>query len=268
VLNGREFWNDIRCGNTEKDSPEKPIIRTKDNHVLSFTLRTVALKATLVEEIIACDITQEYVLHERLQLENVKSQDLNEYLRECIRKNKRLAAEKEALDVRMRIHNRIGGLLLSAKRWFETGEEGEYDALLEMFRENALLLGSDKGPLSGLEELRQCAKTVGVNIVLLGTLPKEERICSLFLSAIRECVTNTVKHANGNEVKVSLRENETLYGMTCTNNGKQPEAPIVEKGGLLSLRHLVKKQHGFMHTEYRPMFKLMIVIRKGVDDAD
>lgn len=262
LLNGGDFWKGILLRNKEKGEGEHPIIKTADGRVFGFLIRTLDFPGEVVHEIIASDITEEYRLHDELRLENGKLRKLNAYLRECGLKCKHLAAEKEALDVRMRIHDETGNLLLCAKRWDEHDPSQDQDALVRMFLEHAQLLKAERKPLSGLEELIQCAKTVGVSVSLQGRWPEDGECAMVFLSALRECVTNTVSHADGNEVCVSILEKDDGYVMSCINDGRVPDGPIVEKGGLLALRHLVERQGGSMDVEYRPRFRFIIGMRK------
>lgn len=46
-------------------------------------------------------------------------------------------------------------------------------------------------------------------------------------------MTNTIKHAKGNQVYVSFKERQRFLDIQITNNGEQPKEEIKEAGGLI-----------------------------------
>ena len=50
----------------------------------------------------------------------------------------------------------------------------------------------------------------------------------------------------------------TPHRIVITNNGKPPERPITEGGGLSDLRQKVEQQGGTMTVESAPVFRLQI----------
>ena len=112
----------------------------------------------------------------------------------------------------------------------------------------------DARPRSSYDAVLKAAKDVGVNIVLDGTLPEAEPQRSVLLAAIGECITNTFRHAEGDTLTIRCREGEMVF----TNNGKAPEGPVVEKGGLANLRRLAEDAGAEMTVESSPVFRLTI----------
>ena len=88
---------------------------------------------------------------------------------------------------------------------------------------------------------------------------KAERI---IVAAARECLTNTVRHGDGNLVKINIREERTQYHVVYTNNGAAPEESIKEGGGLMGLRKRVEDIQGSMQIISNPQFVLIINIPK------
>ncbi len=109
-------------------------------------------------------------------------------------------------------------------------------------------------------------------------------IKELLAQAITECAANTVKHAEGDTITVSItaraptgftpsgsaRHDSTKpdsapasghpseTAICITNNGKPPKGEIVVSGGLLSLRRRVVEAGGTMHLESAPAFVLTL----------
>ena len=77
---------------------------------------------------------------------------------------------------------------------------------------------------------------------------------AVFLEAVRECMTNAVRHAGAGAMYVQA----TPHRIVITNNGKPPERPITEGGGLSNLRQKVEQQGGTMTVESAPVFRLQI----------
>ena len=83
----------------------------------------------------------------------------------------------------------------------------------------------------------------------------EERIKVILAQAITECAANTVKHAEGDTVTVTIDQEKTIR---ITNNGKPPKGEIVVSGGLLSLRRRIQEEDGTMELESAPSFLLIM----------
>jgi signal transduction histidine kinase len=92
----------------------------------------------------------------------------------------------------------------------------------------------------------QAAKDVCIDVKVEGSLPTAPSVASVVSCAIDECLTNTIKHADGETLFVRCNE-EGGYAIVCfSNDGTPPSAPIVESGGLKNLRNMVESAGGIM----------------------
>lgn len=107
---------------------------------------------------------------------------------------------------------------------------------------------------------------MGVTVELNGMLPQDKIVCDVIFSAAHECLTNTVKHAGGDKMRVVLQDEESRYIAEFTNSGVVPKGEIKETGGLKNLRSSVEKAGGVMHIESLPQFLLRIELLNGDDD--
>ena len=129
------------------------------------------------------------------------------------------------------------------------------------------MLTSDRAaPHETMDEVCQTAKAQGVSVKTEGYLPPDSIVEELTVAAARECVTNCVKHAGGNEVYIRIARQGELYDITVTNNGAVPAEPIKEGSGLSSLRRRIESAGGEMHTAYNPRFALLITVSTKEDD--
>ena len=109
-----------------------------------------------------------------------------------------------------------------------------------------------------LAELIAAAGEIGVRIQIQGELPTSEENAQLLIVAMRECATNTARHARGSEMRISLSRTRGADMAVITNNGQPPEAEIVEGGGLSGLRRRVEAAGGTMTVEWKPAFRLTV----------
>ena len=68
----------------------------------------------------------------------------------------------------------------------------------------------------------------------------------MLTAAVRECMTNSVRHAGATELRVVISCDGTAATAVITDNGKAPPSEITEGGGLSSLRAKVEKHGGTM----------------------
>ena len=101
---------------------------------------------------------------------------------------------------------------------------------------------------------------IGIRVLIDGEFPEQTAVKELFLSVIRECMTNAVRHAGAKELYIRFVCSGQQAAVTVTNDGASPEGEIVEGGGLTSLLSLVKKSGGTRAIKSRfPQIRVIIV---------
>lgn len=80
--------------------------------------------------------------------------------------------------------------------------------------------------VSTMDEVNRTARQLGVAVKIDGYLPRDTAAEELTVAAAKECVTNCIKHADGNEVYIRIAQRGERYDVTITNNGKIPTEPI------------------------------------------
>ena len=114
--------------------------------------------------------------------------------------------------------------------------------------------------VSTMDEVKRTARQLGVAVKIDGYLPRDTAAEELTVAAAKECVTNCIKHADGNEVYIRIAQRGERYDVTITNNGKIPTEPIKEGSGLSTLRRSIESSGGEMHISHNPRFALLITI--------
>ncbi len=85
-------------------------------------------------------------------------------------------------------------------------------------------------------------------------------------SVVREAVTNSVKHSDANEVKISILNQVKFYSILIEDNGTLFDKDIdaLNNGiGLISMKEIANKYNGFLKYEYDKGFKIRLVLMKG-----
>ena len=197
---------------------------------------------------------------------NVRQAVINDELKEVNRKLQKMyermaddIKEKESLDLKIHIHDTIGRSLLTIRDIIESDENT--DKKLEALQEATAVLTSDRVTAGGtMDEVIQTSKILGVTVTVNGYLPADSLAEELTVAAAKECVTNCIRHAGGNEVYICIFERNDLFDITITNNGVAPSEPIKEGSGLSSLRRSIESSGGEMHTAYKPHFALLLTL--------
>ena len=162
-----------------------------------------------------------------------------------------LTRDREVLKAKMDIHDKMGRMLLETKIFLEEGNR-DYTSIANRWHHTLTVFTTrfwrERTP-ADVQALEQMAAAMHLQLQMDG-VPEQ----AVFLEAVRECMTNAVRHAGAGTMYVQA----TPHRIVITNNGKPPERPITEGGGLSNLRQKVEQQGGTMTVESAPVFRLQI----------
>ena len=108
------------------------------------------------------------------------------------------------------------------------------------------------------EESIKHAEKLGVSVEIEGELCDEYQVALITDKAIRECVTNCIRHAHGRRVYVQSHKTREGWKVCITNDGERPKEGCREGGGLSALREVVERDGGKMTTKFEPEFLLAL----------
>lgn len=222
------------------------------------------------QQMTAQDMTELHQVNVELEKDNKAIGESIHKMQEMILRMSDLAREQETLNLKMQIHNDIGASLISLSGL--TNGENEKDAQTQVATLKKALAyfssrpsmereGGDEG--ENEENLAGFAEKCGVALKFEGNLPEHEGIKNLIDCAVRECITNCVRHAKGRFVNVRLTEEGNRFCCTITNDGDLPDTPVIEGGGLSSLRKKVEEAGGQMEIGCIPGFTLTLSFMKN-----
>ena len=249
---------------------ERILIIAPDQTVWSFSERMAQLSGKPALGLIATDVTELYQKTLMLRERKEKLAALNERLTVYNREIVSLTAEKERLSAKVRLHDETGADLLAIKNYLQNGGgETEREEIRARLRRNVSFLLTGDIPAAGdeYELMLKTAGELGVRVHIEGRLPQEEPQKHVAATAIHECLTNTLRHAHGDELRVKVEENSKCYILSYTNNGEQPAEPVWAKGGLKSLRTLARNTGGSMEISISPVFTVRLILPKEVPHA-
>ncbi len=262
LQNADSFWNRLSSNDIQNDvecleKGDNPCYRLADGSVWRFSRE----KLPSFVQIKATDITQVYSVNNSLQEKNKDLKALNMRLREYGENIVELTRSRERLETKTRIHGELGQVLLATRRYLL---DTSTDAPVDLWKKNisVLRMESNLQDEDSYKMFIDAAKTIGVEVKMTGCLPENTEIKNLFLSAAAEALVNGVRHGNSTTLYIDVAQTDKTHTIKFRNNGKQPPTPIIEGGGLGSLRNKVKRVGGEMSVLTKPEFSLNIIISK------
>ena len=249
-LSGQETHSDAR------------VIFPDRTGVWQITSGPAAVDGQQFVQLTATDITKQAEITEELEEKNKKLRELRMRLDIYNRQADRIITAQELLTARMTVHNEVGNVLLESRHYLKDPSSIDEKLLLQALKNtNAYLLkeyeedDTERDPLSDAVEM---AEGIGVEIQINGIPPEKDPCRTILAAAICECATNTVKHADGDQLQIQIQSADSETTFILQNNGNPPGDVIRETGGLLSLRTLVEKEGGSMEVCRIPAFILTI----------
>ena len=276
LLNAERFWNNLKSGKGKRDTvlirtDPTVMIRTRDGKVWDFRRKILMIGRVKIHELAAYDVTGEYCLGRELEKRNQRLGEINGRLRAYSLEVNRITREEEILNAKIRIHDDVGRSLLAFRSFLvQPRERLDRGRLLLLWKNIVTALRNEvfsPEQSSGWEQLQKAAEALDVEMVLDGKLPEGKGCREILITALHECLTNTVKHAHGSRIFLSIRKDETGVTAELCNDGKPPSDEVKETGGLLNLRFAVECAGGKMSIESKPRFILRIRLPKG-ENAD
>lgn len=125
---------------------------------------------------------------------------------------------------------------------------------------------SDTHPSAALlwQDLCACFAPIGVRILRHGEIPEDGKTAYVLVTALREAITNAVRHAHARQIDARFFRDGPYCCMAVTNDGPPPEA-VVEGNGLGGIRQSVERLGGSMRINCTPRFTLIVCLPEGSD---
>ncbi|MGM9875331.1 MAG: hypothetical protein ACI32H_05365 [Bacilli bacterium] len=233
--------------------------KINDNYILKCNNRVYLLKTFDNKEVSLIDITELYKLQEQEKLQNKKIKENNEKILNTINNIEKIEKTKNLLKIKNEYHDIIGHRLALFTKYLEHDTKDIknilflLDSIYEDF--NSKLSSNEK-----LKKLVKLYQVIGINIIIKGELPVDEKISNIFFEIIRESVTNAIIHADSKNIKVIITQYLDRIEMFITNDGKKPSSIIYENDGIKGMRRKLASINGNLNILTENYFILKIVV--------
>lgn len=239
------------------------VYRFPDGTALRFVQERITdADGVSYQQVTAADVTELVARQDQLAQENERLADANRRARQLLERMPELVREQEILAMKMRVHDDIGHSILAARQALLSGAGlDEMRRSAAVWEQSVALLHHANiaaEPEDALDYARRRAEALHVRLLIDGSVPEAGEARNLTALAIRECLTNCVRHADGTELYVSVHPCGSGCVVTITNNGTPPTGDIVEGGGLSALRRRIERSGGSMTVAAHPRFSLTV----------
>lgn len=269
LLNAVSFRNAIY--ENKADTEGDLIVLLPDDTVVSISDKVFSDEEPLLRVMSAADITEQYMNTQKLAAQQEMVVTLNKKLHDYGKQIVSSITAKEVLNAKVKLHDELGANLLAIKRFILNGGTAEERVVIENTLHRSLEYLKNDTEIKVKDEyavILETAEKLGISIRVAGELTEKEPQRHVIVTGIHECLTNTIRHAGGDELAVILDDTGDTLTAEFRNNGKVPEGEIIERGGLVLLRKLTEKSGGTMEIISEPEFKLVLKLPKeGTDNV-
>lgn len=270
---GQWLVNDVVCAEAIKKKKIEPQADILQRHPLVIQANRKIWLIQLahhdtVKETVAYDITPEWGLLREIKRKNEEIQKVNSRLKKYQQNVREYTRQKEILQAKITIHDKIGQSLIYFKHYLGKSNKSMEDRkkVIRLWQESLLVLDETKNPPStnsSWEKLLTTARAIGVDIHVQGTLPEDEKDLSTFVGIVHEALNNAIRHGKAKNVWITLEADDRREYCRIINDGKPAIEPIHERGGLKNIRERIQLYDGEMTITTSPHFQLNLSWPKG-----
>lgn len=230
-----------------------------NNYLLKTYKQVYLLKIFNNKEVSLTDITELYKLQEQEKIQNKEIKENNEKILDAINNIEKIEKTKNLLKIKNEYHDIIGHRLALLTKYLEQERK---DAKSILFLLDSIYEDFDSkfSSCDKLNNLIKMYQVIGINIILEGKLPLEEKVANIFFEIIREAVTNAIIHADSKNIKVIINKYLDRVEMIISNDGKKPNSIIYENEGLKGMRRKLTLINGTLNIFTDNGFILKVVV--------
>lgn len=259
ILNKNSNYQDIEFIDSKDDSI---ILKMKDNTVWQINCQEFALDNDLYSEISANEITQIYNLSNQLQEKNFSLMEQKKKQEKLLKDMIQSKKEEEILNLKIDTHSKFGKAILATQLFLgNRNEKSPIDIWNDVIRKTEIIeQEDDENNASSLNQLIDASNVFGCKIILDGQLPEDDKISYLIVTAMREAITNAVRHSKADEVRININMLDSKINVEIEDNSNLNIKSIKETGGLADLRKKIEKSGGKLTIVCKKCVKMIIVL--------
>lgn len=239
-----QAWLPKDPDNGNESTRQQLFFRFSDSSFWRFELRFLDSNTVQVE---AAEITELYRLSEELYENTIRLQEIQKRQKALLDSIVEINLNKEILAAKMHIHDELGHCLLVTTKAITEDRLAENADVLRENWNSAIHDFSNIStvwtvPDSSLQsELMQVAELIGCKVTFLGEQPKSRKALQLLYAAVREALTNAVRHADATELMVKIEQRKERYHIKISDNSGAAVSKITEGNGLSALRQRLEQ---------------------------
>lgn len=230
-----------------------------------MTIVHCLMTAASLEGGLRCGLIQSNTGYEELLRQNQELLRMNRELRRLSENVQEMTREKEILEFKTRLHDKMGyGLTAVRQCLLQRKDPAELEASLEQMNKAVQLFRKDSETPPEENEwdvFVEDAAQLGVTVALQGPMPRQHQ--QLLLTIARECITNAVRYAGANRLEITITPQGGGQRWQFENDGPPPADPaITPGGGLTAIQRRVMQAGGTMEVQARPRYRLCVNLPK------
>ena len=281
LLEAEATWEELKSGKirpvcskcdpqwlelTEGENQENLVFRLPEGDIWHFQKRLLFDQQPPTVQFTASDVTALYEASGHLYDNNQRLQQLHQRQKNLLQNIVKVNEEKELLTAKVRIHDEFGRCLLMTRMALEDPPE-DYRQItenwLKSIRELRAIPSVNPAETTAPEqELVRISEMIGCRIAFHGPRPRGRIPVLLFYAAVREALTNAVRHGHATELTVDVKEEEKSFLVEIWDNGQGSAEGAAEGGGLGALRSRMEQDGGSLEVCWTPKVKLIVRLRK------
>lgn len=265
-----QSWLPKDTDNGNESTQQQLFFRFSDSSVWRFELRFLDSNTVQIE---AAEITELYRISEELYENTIRLQEMQKRQKALLDSIVEVNLNKEILAAKMHIHDELGHCLLATTKAITEDSLAENADTLRKSWNSTIHDFSNiptvwTVPDSSLQsELMQVAELIGCKVIFLGEQPTQRKALQLLYAAIREALTNAVRHADATELMVKIEQDEKNYHIEISDNGGVSVSSITEGNGLSSLRQRLEREGASLKVLCNNSVSLIIDIPFDLDNS-
>ena len=254
--NAEVMWREVSGFEGQKGigrlhNEDFPTFHWNDGKIWQFSRTELTLQNRSYIQTTATDITRLYRLTEELEKNNDALDEQYKRLKKLMGEIVQITQEEEILASKVKIHKELGECLLSARRYLMLKQPGkDISELFQQWRDAVKFMEStlkeEKTSEYAMRELMDAAEALGCTITFEGGTKDDAGGYPILKNAIREAMTNAIRHAGANELTVQTEIQEDKLYAVIKDNASKPITSISEGSGLTTLRSRIEQAGGNM----------------------
>lgn len=265
-----QSWLPKNPDNGNESTQQQLFFRFSDSLIWRFEMRFLDSNTVQIE---AAEITELYRLSEELYENTIRLQDMQKRQKALLDSIVEVNLNKEILTAKMHIHDELGHCLLATTKAITEDSLAENADTLRKSWNSTIHDFSNistvwMAPDSSLQsELMQVAELIGCKVIFHGKQPKSRKALQLLYAAIREALTNAVRHADATELTVKIEQRKECYHIEISNNGNVSVSSITEGNGLSALRQRLEQEGASLKVLCENSVSLIVDIPFDFDEV-